>query len=348
LGVSDLALPRICCGCDNMDWNVIRQCIYECFDNSGINIYICTPPDPNMYNDSYYCDFPELSSTQHNYSRRRAPTRKQSRERRVQEDGLQRTRLHHDRQAQAKLAKAPARKLKEKPNPQAQKTSTPAITVLSSTNNSHVTHSESLPVNSSTIKKTNDIVDKLFNLNLKSLQTSPKNLSSESGSWTPKNNNSHKNDEVKELLNQLRDSPSLLSIKNRSPMFNEKNCDIMERHYPENHDTFHDSANFVNDSDVVPPLMSMGHEKDPVLNSNNITPKKISPSVSTQFLDAQSQINALPSTPPTLNNGFDPNVSLPPDSPFDSSIDSETSRKNLNNDESTNHFSQMNSQLSLI
>lgn len=37
-----LAIPRLGCGKDRLDWNVVEAIIHECFDNMDIEIFVCT------------------------------------------------------------------------------------------------------------------------------------------------------------------------------------------------------------------------------------------------------------------------------------------------------------------
>lgn len=40
-GAKKLAIPRLGCGKDKLEWNVVEAIINECFDNMDIDIYVC-------------------------------------------------------------------------------------------------------------------------------------------------------------------------------------------------------------------------------------------------------------------------------------------------------------------
>lgn len=41
MGINKLAIPRLGCGKDKLDWNVVKALIEECFDGMDIDIYVC-------------------------------------------------------------------------------------------------------------------------------------------------------------------------------------------------------------------------------------------------------------------------------------------------------------------
>ncbi len=41
-GISQLAIPRLGCGKDKLDWNVVEEIIKECFFDMKIDIFVCT------------------------------------------------------------------------------------------------------------------------------------------------------------------------------------------------------------------------------------------------------------------------------------------------------------------
>jgi hypothetical protein len=72
LGLHEIAMPRICSGCDRMPWHIIKALIERQFENSIINVYILSPPPKKMsdYNtsNSNVVNFPPLQNR--NVSRR--------------------------------------------------------------------------------------------------------------------------------------------------------------------------------------------------------------------------------------------------------------------------------------
>lgn len=41
-GLTKLAIPRLGCGKDKLDWNVVEAIINECFNDMNIEIFVCT------------------------------------------------------------------------------------------------------------------------------------------------------------------------------------------------------------------------------------------------------------------------------------------------------------------
>jgi hypothetical protein len=45
LGLKEIAMPRICSGCDGIQWHIIKDLIETIFNGTGITVYIITPPE---------------------------------------------------------------------------------------------------------------------------------------------------------------------------------------------------------------------------------------------------------------------------------------------------------------
>ncbi|KAG5891443.1 hypothetical protein JTB14_019921 [Gonioctena quinquepunctata] len=53
----DLAIPKLSCGIDGLDWRVIRSMLEAIFRSSGVKILVCCNPLPRPIMKTVECDF---------------------------------------------------------------------------------------------------------------------------------------------------------------------------------------------------------------------------------------------------------------------------------------------------